>query len=410
MKGFSLNFSAVIATVVSVMLSINFAYANEKGIDRFKVDFYYQDIGYNILSQSERTVAVAQPFDIDFEKKKVTTQVPSRGEVGPNGFLMSSGLMGSVVIPETVYDDEGKAYTVTALADGAINYVFIGVLVLPQSLKNLNYGISSVKINSLYLPYGLQEISGINYCDSLKSINIPWNVKTICDRSLRRCGFQSVYFPPYLTTIGEGVLSYCDNLHTLILSNIEIMGDGCLSNCNSLQWANLPETLKSMGDGCFNDCLQLMRVSLPWSEIDMNNCFNGCPTISCIELLASEPYKFPENCFRDVDKRNCDLLVPEESLEKYMAADGWKDFYRINGVLTKDPSNVKEVKNDMSFTAVGGNHSIKIVNPDGILIEIIATNGEKCATVSNSGTFEVPISSGVYVVSSSSDSYKVRVI
>lgn len=93
--------------------------AETKAIDRFEVDFAYQGVHYQILSKDDCTVAVAQPYDIDSNGMLARPFVPSRSVIGENGFLMSYGLSGSIVeIPQTVYDESGIAYTVTALAGG----------------------------------------------------------------------------------------------------------------------------------------------------------------------------------------------------------------------------------------------------------------------------------------------------
>lgn len=338
---------AVLTAIAGVMTL--YANASEEGneVNRYKTDFEYQHVGYQILSESERTVAVTQDYDIDyaFDSADESTFMPSfeyQPEIGENGFLMSLGLRGDVVIPQTVYDRNGTAYTVTALANGAINHESTAMLVLPQTITDLNGGIIDLPwLKSLYLPESLKQIEGIYYLKQLTHLHIPRGVEAISDYALSRCGLKDVYLPTSVKALGSDVLSGCGDLKTAMISAVETMGDGCFSGCSSLRWANLPETLKSMGSGCFNNCTGLERVSLPWSEINMDNCFNGCPSIKCIDVLAEEPYPFPANCFNDVDRTKCELLVPEGSVGKYMAADGWKDFCRINGIPTSGTGSVK---------------------------------------------------------------------
>lgn len=389
------------------------ALAEENVTSRYETDFYYQNVGYKILSESDRTVAVTQEYDIDFTGGYAPSYdpAPTGSGISGNGFLMSNGLFGSVVeIPQTVYDEEGTPYTVTELAYQAINYVNIGTLVLPPTLKSLNNGIiSAMGMSTLYLPSGLGEIDGIMHCEALSSLYIPWSVESVKDYSLSGCGLREAYLPPAVRTLGCNVLSRCDSLQTAMLSGVETMGDACFSDCASFWWANLPETLRSMGDGCFNNCPGLERISLPWSRIEMNGCFNGCPSVRCIEMLATEPYPFPENCFNDVDRSKCDLLVPEESVDKYMAADGWKDFYRINGIPTSGSSAAKAVSDSADFVAAGGKDSVRIMNPSGMSLEVTALNGEKVAGVTAAGDYEISLPSGVYIVSSASGSRKVSV-
>ncbi|MDE6560140.1 MAG: leucine-rich repeat domain-containing protein [Muribaculaceae bacterium] len=337
-------------TVVLVMIIAGFfdACGERRKINRSKFDFTYQDIDYQILSKEKKTVAVCQYSDNEFalfsrrtesqpgQKKKSRSKAwyPYH-DITPNGHGMDwRNYCGRFLdIPQTVYDDNDTAYTVTDLADGAIDWVGIGILVLPPTLERLNGGITGVDVNEIYLPEGLKEIDGIVYCPTLKSLHIPGKVEVIRSHSLSQCGFESLYLPPSVKILEDFVLAFCENLEVAKLSGVETMGKYCFKKCPSYTWANLPETLRSMGEGCFDECPELDLVSLPWSEIKMDGCFNGCPSISRIEVLATDPYPFPKNSFRDVDRSSCIISVPKGSEEKYRNAVGWKEFQNIVGEL-----------------------------------------------------------------------------
>lgn len=405
--------TAIIAMAVITLVCCADANAERTKIDRYKVDFTYQGIEYTILSESEKTVAVSQSFDIDFAGgPALSKKAPYHlGEVGPNGFLMGYGLEGTVVaIPSTVYDAQGNEYTVTDLADYAIDWVGIGTLILPPTLERLNNGICDVfGLHQIYLPEGIKAIEGISYCSHLKTLHVPYNVESIGDQSLYECGFEDIYLPPSVKTLGKEVLANCDSLRLAMISGVETMGASCFSDCESFLWANLPETLKSMGEGCFNDCPSLDLVSLPWSEIKMDACFNGCPNISRIEVLAIEPNPFPEGSFLDVDRTTCTLAVPEGSEDKYREAEGWKDFLNIVGdVPAITPSAVATVPS-ADFRAFGSKGTLHIINPTDTPIEVYAVNGEKVASLSKSGQTELPLTPGVYIVSSPFASRKVAI-
>ncbi len=408
MKKFFLLFLLTVA-----MTYCEVAKADNDQINRYKVDFYYQGIGYQILPDNDQTVAVCQPYDFDFAGLPTQPRKVSyvRHGVGPNGFLMSNGLLGlAVVIPQTVYDDNGRAYTVTNIADNAINNVGIGTLVLPPTLESLNGGIFNVHgLSDLYLPAGLLEINGIWLCSTLKNIHIPWNVKTIKKRSLWKCGFETIFLPPTVKALEDDVLAECDSLTTATISEVEYMGEGCFKDCKSFMWANIPETLHTMGDGCFNGCTAMELVSLPWSEIKMDNCFNSCPSINQIEVLAVEPYPFPDGCFKDVDRSKCKLVVPEGSVEKYKAADGWKEFCSIQGTLPAIAGADVSAIQANGFRAIGGKGSLRIFNSSQAAVEVFRLNGEKMTSVSKAGVSEISLPAGIYIVASPFSSCKVAV-
>lgn len=416
MKRRRTNVCSAVLAIILTALGFAEANADRSVINRYKIDFDYQGIGYQILSESEKTVALCQDFDIDFagapESRSQQKIHYVRYGVGPNGFLMSNGLMGPiVVIPETVYDENGRSYTVTNIADESINYVGIGILALPPTIESLNRGICMVfGLSDIYLPAGLKEINGILHCSSLKNIHIPWNVEIIKKNSLWDCGLKKVYLPPTVKTLEDKVLSQCDSLTIAMLSEVESMGKECFSDCKSYMWANIPETLRTMGDGCFNGCSTMELVSLPWSEIKMNDCFNGCPSINRIEVLATEPYPFPANCFIDVDRSSCTLAVPVGSEDKYRAVEGWKEFHNIVGELPALNGSGVAVYPQNDFRVVSDKGIIKIISLSDIPIEVFSLDGEKKATVSTAGVSEISLPTGVYVVSSPYGSRKVAVM
>ena len=117
--------------------------------------------------------------------------------------------------------------------------------------------------------------------------------------------------------------------------------------------------------------------------------FYGCSDLYKIIVLAKNPPVCGGKVFDNVDKRNCELLVPQESLEAYKAADTWKDFYNIIvgiGQVKADDVNVAFVDGEISITGVA----------DDAEIEIYSTNGAMIYRGTNK-TIAVP-SHGIYIV------------
>ena len=54
--------------------------------------------------------------------------------------------------------------------------------------------------------------------------------------------------------------------------------------------------------------------------------FEDCSGLTKLVSLAVEPPTCGEGVFEKVDKTSCQLLVPEESINKYKTADQWKEF------------------------------------------------------------------------------------
>ena len=62
-----------------------------------------------------------------------------------------------------------------------------------------------------------------------------------------------------------------------------------------------------------------------------NRAFHGCSGLTKLVSLAVEPPICGRGAFEKVDKTTCQLLVPEESINKYKTADQWKEFLNILG-------------------------------------------------------------------------------
>ena len=71
----------------------------------------------------------------------------------------------------------------------------------------------------------------------------------------------------------------------------------------------IPNSVTSIGDYAFTDCSGLTKLV----------------------SLAVEPPICGRGAFEKVDKTTCQLLVPEESINKYKTADQWKEFLYILG-------------------------------------------------------------------------------
>ena len=59
--------------------------------------------------------------------------------------------------------------------------------------------------------------------------------------------------------------------------------------------------------------------------------FYKCSGLTKLVSLAVEPPICGEGAFSNVDKTSCQLLVSEESINKYKTADQWKEFLNILG-------------------------------------------------------------------------------
>ena len=101
--------------------------------------------------------------------------------------------------------------------------------------------------------------------------------------------------------------------------------------------------------------------------------------------LAVEPPTCGEGVFEKVDKTTCQLLVPEESINKYKTADQWKEFLNILGYdgvddVSVDSQNaVYEVYNLQGVRVGSGMREAEVTAdnlPHGVYI-LVSPQGRK---------------------------------
>jgi hypothetical protein len=88
-----------------------------------------------------------------------------------------------------------------------------------------------------------------------------------------------------------------------------------------------------LGNFCFSECSGLTSIDLPSSIISLNySCFLYCTNVTSISCHATTPPGCSENCFYGFNSSLCKLYVPQESIDKYKSADGWKIFSNIYAI------------------------------------------------------------------------------
>ncbi len=122
-------------------------------------------------------------------------------------------------------------------------------------------------------------------------------------------------------------------------------------------------SVTSIGDGAFKDCSGLTKLV----------------------SLAVEPPICGEGAFEKVDKTTCQLLVPEESINKYKTTDQWKEFLNILGydgvddVSVDTPDALYEVYNLQGVRVGSGMREAEITAdalPHGVYI-LVSPQGRK---------------------------------
>jgi len=181
------------------------------------------------------------------------------------------------------------------------------------------------------IPNSVTSIGQIAFygCTGLTSIEIPNSVTRIGDEAFFGCsGLTSITIPNRVTSIGEGAFSDCSGLTSITIPNsVTSIGDETFFGCSGLTSITIPNSVTSIGNYAFYRCSALTSIEIPNSVTSIGSyAFYDCSGLTSITCEAITPPTC-EGAYvlYNVDK-SIPLYVPAGSVEKYKAADQWKEF------------------------------------------------------------------------------------
>jgi hypothetical protein len=187
--------------------------------------------------------------DFTYNGLTYTTLTANTCETKQGDDIAGNSVSGDIVIPETVYDSNGNAYTVTAIGDHAF--------------------INSTELTSIAIPNSVTKIgfAALMGCTELTAVSIGNSVTEIEAFAFVNCtGLISVTIPDSVTKIQFGAFNGCVNLTSVTIGNsVTVIGADAFCNCSRLASVIIGNSVTEIGDGAFSGCEGLVKCAYPSS-------------------------------------------------------------------------------------------------------------------------------------------------
>ena len=208
----------------------------------------------------------------------------------------------------------------TLVADSSRDYS--GDIVVPENITSggKNYTVTSFGDECFFA------------CYNLTSLTIPSSVKSLGNECFAYCfRLTSITIPSSVVSLGNNCFNNCFRLMSITIpSSVESLGNGCFYECTGFTSIVIPSSVTSVGNSCFERCSELTSITIPSSVTFIGGyCFEYCPNLKSVSCYAITPPECFEETFDLSISSMCKLYVPQESIDKYKAADGWKSFPNI---------------------------------------------------------------------------------
>ena len=147
----------------------------------------------------------------------------------------------------------------------------------------------------------------------------------------KKTTLRSVKFTNKETEISDYEFYGCTNLTDVSMGDgVKSIGAYAFSGCSSLEHFTCGRQLESIGKEAFSDCTSMTKF----------------------RTRAAVPPTCGAQALDDINKWECTLYVPTESIDDYQAADQWKNFFFIEKFRVEGDSNGDDVVNAKDYSGV----------------------------------------------------------
>ena len=312
-----------------------------------------------------------------------------------NDAFSNSGVT-NVSIPSSVSRIETNAFS---------NCSSLSTLTLNEGIAKVSeYAFASTAITDLTIPSSMIELSrgAFKNCTSLKSLNIVdgSDVLFIANDGSNNPMFmnspiENVYIGRILEYNESSAAGYSPFYNNKSIKKV-VIGDVPTQvynyefyKCSSIESATIGDGVTFFGENSFSGCTSLKDFTFGANVTKLGKeSFSDCSNITQLRSYALNPPICDDQAIVDINTIDCELFVPTQSLEKYQAAEQWREFWFINSFDADLKVSFIEFDQSSVLLEKGKTHTLKpTVYPANAITKTLRwhSSNPDIASVSNDG-------------------------
>ena len=141
---------------------------------------------------------------------------------------------------------------------------------------------------------------------------------------------KSIDIPDGVISIEGSTFARCNRLENVSIPNsVTAIYTSAFFACHSLEIIDIPNSVKIIGIEAFGHCTKIKSVTIPENVTHvLQVAFSGCTALEVVNIEAIQPPLGGELIFEDCSSLTA-IKVPNESVNAYRTADGWRDYADI---------------------------------------------------------------------------------